>query len=96
MRSTIDYSKHGNWWPPCKNCPDGVGQKKPNPWGLYDMYGNVREWVGNCYDDYPATGTRQTPSSMDSHEITFLWPSTPTRLNLKTYLCVYGCSVLLF
>ena len=34
-----------------KGTTQAVAQKKPNEFGLYDMYGNVEEWVADCYHD---------------------------------------------
>jgi len=44
-----------------------VGQKAPNAWGLYDMLGNVWEWVEDWYDEQVQPSGPKGPASGKQH-----------------------------
>ena len=49
------------YWDNSEEAYHPVGQKKPNPWGLHDMHGNVSEWVLDQYMEYKTIADRKNP-----------------------------------
>jgi formylglycine-generating enzyme required for sulfatase activity len=68
-----------------------VGQKTPNAFGVFDMHGNVWEWVEDCYhDDYegaPVDGAAWTTGDCDARVVRGgSWGSDPQHLRAATRL----------
>ncbi|MEM9832392.1 MAG: formylglycine-generating enzyme family protein, partial [Bacteroidota bacterium] len=51
-----------------------IGTKKPNPWGLYDMHGNIAEWTLDQYNPAFYTGLGAATAKNPWNEPTELYP----------------------
>ncbi len=52
--SVEDFHKYGWYFGNSQGMLKPVRQLLPNPWGLFDMHGNISEWVQDFYHEYPS------------------------------------------
>jgi len=98
-------TKYDDWIPKDARFDDGAvlsiapGKYQPNPWGLYDMHGNVAEWTATNYGPYShcLVDGRDTTIANDRKVVRGgSWRDRPKRctssfrLSYPPYQCVYN------
>jgi formylglycine-generating enzyme required for sulfatase activity len=66
-----------------------VGTKKPNPWGLFDIYGNVTEWT---IDQYAPDFYSNSPSTNPINRASKLYPHVLRGGNFASPLTALGAA----
>ena len=67
-----ELGKYAWYFDNAKETTHEVGQKLPNPWGLYDIYGNASEWV---LDEYLPAGYKKFGGRPTAAKDAIVWPT---------------------
>ncbi len=66
-----------------------VGKLQPNPWGVYDLYGNVWEWCEDAFDENAYRDSTRPLSDATKGRVvrggSFAWPADVCRSANRTY-----------